>query len=159
MAKSPRSLGDKSALYSETFKALWREYRAARMWHDQLKAQIGPAWDRQMAAEEKLVEALIDAGSTTFEIDDFKPYLREETNLSVTQENEGQVVTWLVASGENPRDFTMTKLDGNAVKRFIRSQLTEGSDPDSYPDFLKLKVRQRLSVRGWDKEQDSKNGD
>lgn len=147
MTEKPNTL-----LYSDTFQQLWKDYSERRYSHEEMKRMTSEAWKKFQAAEAKLAEFLLENGNPPIEIGGMKPYLSEEIAASVTQENEEEVRFWLQRSELNVADFEVLKLDGSAVKRYIRNRIRDGVDPTSFPEFMKVSVRPRLNVRGWDKD-------
>lgn len=141
-------------LYSDGLMQLWEDYANARVKHEELKRATSDAHAAMRVAEGKFAEFLLDHGNPPIEIGGMKPYLSEEIGTSVTQENNADVRAWLTekVGADKVSDYETIVLDGAAVKRLVRNEIKEGVDPTTYPDFLKVSVRPRLNVRGWDKD-------
>ena len=145
-------------MYSEHFKRLWDLYREYREEHETYRARADERYAQMKRAEDELVAAMMDSGSTNFEIDGMKPYLSADRSCSVNQENMAEVEQWLNEQKGGAETFKRLIIDPWAVKRLVREEIKDGADPSSYPEFLKVAVRPRLNVRGWigsDKEGDS----
>lgn len=136
-------------MYSEQFMRLWQTYRSFRSMHETYRSQADTAYAAMKRAESELVQAMLDADATTFEVDGMKPYLSADRECSVTKDNIEQVTEWLNSQRGGAEPFMRTAVDPWAVKRLVREELKDGVDPESYPAFLKVAVRPRLNVKGW----------
>jgi hypothetical protein len=146
-------------MYSEHFKRLWIKYRGMRNAHELYKSEQEKAFVEMKRAEEELVNAMLDSGSTNFEIDGMRPYLSADRSCSVNQDNVAEVEQWLEVQRGGAESFKRLIIDPWAVKRLVREEIKDGADPSSYPEFLKVAVRPRLNVRGWIGSSDKEGGD
>jgi len=145
-------------MYSEHFQRLWGSYKYAREKHEQFRGLADAAYKVMKHSEDALVQAMMDSGSTNFEIDGMKPYLSADRSCSVNNENIAEVEQWLEQQRGGAEPFKRLIIDPWAVKRLVREEIKDGADPSSYPEFLKVAVRPRLNVRGWTGS-DNKEGD
>jgi len=138
---------------------LWRIYTLERSLHEQAQADEVMRSKRRREAEDALIEGMLSIGMRTAEIGGRAFSLRRQVNISVTKENEDEVRGWLaITLGQDAaQDYLEVKVKRYAVERMVKEGLREGKAPESYPAFLKLYDRPRISVRGWDNEDTAPN--
>lgn len=136
-------------MYSAQFLRLWERYKAFRVDHEKCKRLAEEHYKDMKRVESELVQAMLDADATNFEVDGMKPYLSADRECSVTKDNIEQVHAWLDSQRGGAEPFMRTAVDPWAVKRLVREELKDGVDPESYPEFLKVAIRPRLNVKGW----------
>lgn len=146
-----------SSKQTEAIEALWQNYCDARAAHETAQAEEVSTSRSKRDAEEALINGMLAIGMRTAEIDGRAFSLRRQVNISVTKDNEDDVRGWLaIELGQDAaQDYLEVKVKRFAVERMVKEGLREGKDPESYPKFLKLYDRPRISVRGWDNDEDA----
>lgn len=142
---------------TEAVEILWNAYREARLKHEAAQEAEKIASERRRGCEEDLIEGMLAVGMRAAEINGRAFSLRRQVNISVTKDNEDDVRGWLaIELGQDAaQDYLEVKVKRFAVERMVKEGLREGKDPESYPKFLKLYDRPRISVRGWDNDEDA----
>lgn len=128
-----------------------KTYYAARTKYEEAKAEATRLLAISNAAENEVIDALIDAKqkSITFE-DGTKPTLVKSVTISCTKDNFDLIRSWLVQTFGDDKDYVEETVNKWTLLAKIKSMLEKGEQDESFfPPVLKLNSRPGLRVWGW----------
>lgn len=135
--------------HAESYLLKRQRYDEAKKVSSRLEAE----W-RQ--TERDFVDAMLDKKVSSFKMasSGMSFTLSEHLGVSVTQKNDGEIRSWLVATEGDDAPFLMEMCSKPAVtehvKKIVKSNRLGGQPDDAeVPEFLKVKTRPVLSCRGY----------
>lgn len=125
-------------------------YLSAREAYESAKVVANELYNEYKRREYDLVNSMIEDCTASFKRSDgVHLSLREQLNLSVTQENDGAIREWLLESEGDDMSYVEERVSKKALTELIRKKVDEEHVPASeFPSFLKVSTRPGLSVRG-----------
>ena len=133
-----------------TINELIDAYYEARALHDEAKAKATELEKARRAAENKLIDHMLDEGTTGVKRDDGTSVgLRKSLSLSCTKENHHLLRGWLMDELGDDSDFVEEVVSKTALTELVKGRVDEGADEDDFPEFMRVSTRPIISVQGW----------
>lgn len=125
-------------------------YVAARDEHDARKEETTKAYKAWKAAENELIDAMLDQGMPQVKTDEgLTVSLRKNLNFSCTKDNFTAIREWLKESVGDDLSYVEETVSKSALTTLIKSMIEDdGAHESEFPEFLNVSTRPGLSVRG-----------
>ena len=126
------------------------DYYAARAAHDDAKARATELEKSRRAAEAKLIDFMLDEGTTGVKRDDGTSVgLRQSVSLSCTKDNTDPIREWLMDELGDDSDFVEEVVSKPALTELVKNRIAQGCGEDDFPEFMRVNTRPIISVQGW----------
>ena len=137
---------------------LIENYFWARLAYEEAKTLSDIAYKKWRAMEYALVDAMLDEGTKSISREDGTNIsLRESFSASVNQDNMDDIRTWLVERFGDDAPYVIEVVSKPALIEMLKTKIADGSldmGAGEVPEFLDVKTRPALSVRGWKQKKD-----
>jgi len=126
------------------------EYYDAREAYDNAKKLATELDRRRRAAENKLIDHMLDEGTTGVKRDDGTSVgLRQSVSLSCNKENYEDLREWLIEATGDDSDFVEEVVSRVALTELVKARIAEGADESDFPEAMRVSTRPIISVQGW----------